>query len=117
MAIINTFAGYMKLSLKKSRACRYILQSRHWSSVDDFHQMQRKAHQDVKLIHQVLDSENHQRQLQALREATKKEDLWSKPKEAAVLVQQLSVLEKREKLAAQLQLALHDASEMYGMWL
>ncbi|RHZ10970.1 hypothetical protein DYB31_002350 [Aphanomyces astaci] len=73
------------------------------------------ASSTVSLIHQVLATPQHAADLLRLRHATSHASLWDDPVQAASLLQQLSVLEKRDTVATQLTQTLDDTKELFDM--
>ncbi|ETW08317.1 peptide chain release factor 2, variant [Aphanomyces invadans] len=83
--------------------------------LSDFADKHQSASSTVSLIQQVLTTPQHAADLSRLREATSHSTLWEDPVEAAGLLQQLSVLEKRDAVAAQLLQTLNDTKELFDM--
>ncbi|ETV67601.1 peptide chain release factor 2 [Aphanomyces astaci] len=83
--------------------------------VSDFMDKYQSASSTVSLIHQVLATPQHAADLLRLRHATSHASLWDDPVQAASLLQQLSVLEKRDTVATQLTQTLDDTKELFDM--
>ncbi|KDO32485.1 peptide chain release factor 2 [Saprolegnia parasitica CBS 223.65] len=70
---------------------------------------------DVALIAKVLASPSHTTALAQLRVASQSNTLWDDAANAAKLLQQLSVLEKRDAMADQLQQTLDETKELFDL--
>jgi hypothetical protein len=93
---------------------RYYSDESQKSTKSDFRNLHRQASTNVKLIQQVLSSSSHKDQVAVLRRATSNDSLWCNDAEAANLLQQLSILEKREAEALHLETTLSNAAELFG---
>ncbi|KAF0689397.1 Aste57867_19159 [Aphanomyces stellatus] len=81
----------------------------------DFAEKHHAAASTLAQIRHVLAAPAHTTQLAQLQRATSREDLWNNATEAAMLLQQLSVLEKRETAAAHWHATLADTKELFEM--
>ncbi|OQS02770.1 peptide chain release factor [Thraustotheca clavata] len=85
------------------------------SMVLNFWTMHNDTSSDVQLIDKVLSSPVHKTKLQELRTSTQSDTLWNNAASAAKLLQQLSMLEKREAAAEQLHQTLDESKELFNM--